>query len=547
MTLSSPLLRAAALVVVLVLGAVSVTGFYTIRNDLRQLDGIGRDNMLWSSVQMEIELLRFQRSLALYATDPTEAAREKALERLDILWSRLNLVGAGRVGAQMRALDEGHGALSAIRTYLTRIDPFLLALDPSDAVFIPGILQELGELQSSMRQFSQRVVRADTAAASYVRERLQAGAFITAAITIGTLLIGLITFFLIIRDNARQREVAAMNLRQAEAAEAASRAKSRFLTMMSHELRNPLNGILGPLALVGQSEIGERQFKLIERAQQSGRMMLRMLRGLLDYGDIQDERMMLREEVFRPKHLADEVRAALADTCGPATSRARVVVEDGVPDMLWGDSDRLAQIFVYLAEYVLDPECGVEVAVRFSHDGQHLIGAIEFADPQERLAWKLDLLTGLGDEARRTFASDALGPLIARGLLRAARGLLTLEGENGRWVIRVTIPARKVVFDKIVVRIETRSAALATLYRAALKSDRVGFAERSDEEVPDVVLVDSTSAGEQSLMRGLRARFPNAVFVSLGTSVVPGVFDEVVDAPADLARLRESVLGRLAS
>jgi signal transduction histidine kinase len=366
--------------------------------------------------------------------------------------------------------------------------------------------------------------------------------------TIGTLLVGVIAFFLIMRDNARQRELAAMNLRQAEAAEAASRAKSRFLTMMSHELRNPLNGILGPLALVGQSEIGERQARMIQRAQQSGRMMLRMLRGLLDYGDIQDERMVLREEVFRPKHLAEEVRVALADTCAPGASRARVSLCAGMPDMVWGDPDRLAQVFIHLAEYVIDPENAGGVAVRFSHDGTNLLGTVEFDDPQERLAWKLNLLTGLGDEAYRTFASDALGPLIARGLLKAAQGLLTLERDGDRhWRIRVSVPARKVVFDKIVVRVETRSAALETLYRAALRSDRIEFAEPSGEARADVVLADSTSAGEQAVMRGLRARFPNAVFVSLGTPEMPGIFDEVVDAPSDLVRLRESVLGRLAS
>ena len=74
----------------------------------------------------------------------------------------------------------------------------------------------------------------------------------------------MLSLFLILRENRRQQQLAEVNRRSAEQAEQASRAKSRFLTMMSHELRNPLNGILGPLALLGQSDLAERQQRLVD-------------------------------------------------------------------------------------------------------------------------------------------------------------------------------------------------------------------------------------------------------------------------------------------
>jgi hypothetical protein len=153
-----------------------------------------------------------------------------------------------------------------------------------------------------------------------------------------------------------------------------------------------------------------------------------------------------------------------------------VTVARDMPDMVWGDVDRLTQIFVYFAEYVIGSARSAEVEVAFGHEDEHLVGRIAFADVDAVPGWKLDLLMGLSGDMRRPFASDALGPLIARGLLGTVRGLLTLaEDAAGRRVVRVAVPARRVAFEKIRIHLETRSAALETLYRVALRSDRVEF------------------------------------------------------------------------
>jgi hypothetical protein len=104
-----------------------------------------------------------------------------------------------------------------------------------------------------------------------------------------------------------------------------------------------------------------------------------------------------------------------------------------------------------------------------------------------------------------------------------------------------------VELDKVSVHLETRSAALATIYQAALRSDRVVFVEPGGDSPVDVVLVDSTSVGEGPLMLRLRQRFPDALFVSLGNPQIPDFFDDVVDTPGDMSSLRDSILNRLAS
>ncbi len=183
----------------------------------------------------------------------------------------------------------------------------------------------------------------------------------------------MLSLFLILRGIRRQELLVEMSRRSAGQAEFASRAKSRFLSMMSHELRNPLNGLLGPLALLGQSDLAGGQQRLVGQAQQSGQSMLQMLSGLLDYGEMQDGKFQLKSEPFRVTSLADGVRASLQ---AEGATGITVEIRPGTADRIHGDLDRLRQVFVHLALYVLEGRQATSARVRFGHDGQNLVGGI---------------------------------------------------------------------------------------------------------------------------------------------------------------------------
>jgi signal transduction histidine kinase len=277
-----PTPRYLGLIVLLAMAGFAAVGFFTIRRDVEDLRVISQDNILWSATQMEVELLRFELSVAELGSEQSEEALERVLERFDILWSRVMLMNRGRVGQVMRSYDEGHGSLKKIAAYLEEIDPVLQELQPDDSVTIDQILLELEGFQQELRFYTLRVVRADTVASAQVRDRIQASAQTTAIISIAAVLLSVLSLFLILRENRRQRELVRLSRQHAEEAELSSRAKSRFLTMMSHELRNPLNGVLGPLALLDQTDLGVGQQRLVGQAQQCGRSMLQMLAGVLD-------------------------------------------------------------------------------------------------------------------------------------------------------------------------------------------------------------------------------------------------------------------------
>jgi signal transduction histidine kinase len=540
-----PIPRHLGLIVLLAMAGFAAVGYFAIRRDVDNLRVISQDNILWSATQMEVELLRFQLSVADLAAEQTEEALAAMRERFDILWSRVFIMSRGRVGEIMRTYDEGHGSLAMIAGYLEQVDPVIAALTPADIPTIEEIVADLQRLQQELRLYTLRVVRADTAASAAVRDRIQTSARTTAVISIAAVLLSVLSLVLILRENRQQRDLVEMTQRIAEEAELSSRAKSRFLSMMSHELRNPLNGILGPLALLDQGDLPDRQGRFVEQARQSARAMLQMLASLFDYAEMQDGRLKLRREPFRIEMLVATLREALARDGNAAVT---IATAPGMVDRVEADHERLVQIFVHLADFVREMRPQGEVELAVDHDGASLVGELRFQASDATMDWRLDLVTDLGDVAPDQVSADALRPLIARGLITASGGALSIEsGEGNRRAIRVVVPAPVMELGVVRVHLETRSAALATIYQAALKSDRVVFVPPSGDSPVDVVLVDSTSVGEGPLMECLRKRFPGALFVSLGSPQSPDSFDDIVDTPGDMNSLRESILNRLAS
>ncbi len=534
------------------MAAFAAIGFMSIRKNVEDLRVISQDNILWTASQMEVELLRFHNSISQLKGEQTEAALENAKERFDFLWSRVFIMRKGRVGELIRSYDEGHGTLDALATYLIEIDPVLQSLDPTDTETMAGISADLEELQKGLRLFTLQVVRGDTASAALVRNKIEDSAQTTALISLGAVFLSVLALMLILRENRRQSELAALSKRAAELAEQSSRAKSRFLSMMSHELRNPLNGVLGPLALMRQDGSSEEPKRLVQQAWVSGQSLMQMLAGLLDYAELQDGKFKLDPAPFSPADLAQSIKDTLV-ALGAANVQS--VVAEGVPEFLEADSDRIRQVMVNLAEYLLEATPPESLRISFAHDGTFLVGDIWFESDAPAMDWKLDLMTGLATIAPDQVSSDAVRPLIAQGIVAAGGGTIELidDMQEGRTrprsrAIRVSVPAAEFAFPTLRVHFETRSAALATIYQAALKSERVTFAsaDAPASEV-DVVLVDSAGMGGKPILDGLRNRFPEAVFVSLGVPEAPHLFDEVVEQPKDVGRLKTRMMGKRAS
>lgn len=253
------------------------------------------------------------------------------------------------------------------------------------------------------------------------------------------------------------RDVTARVQREADLREARDRARSgeqakdRFIAMMSHEMRTPLNGILGLLQLMQGTRLSGKQRNYLDAMRASGELLLERVNDVLRISRSDAGGDGPEEQPFAPRALLEDialVHQVLADETGNSIS---VTVDPEVPERLSGDMRKLRQVVVNL----------VANAVKFTRDGRIAVSAglvgrtgdevtLEFAVsdtgigvPPESLGRIFDDFVRLENPHARDVEGSGLGLAIARRLTRAMGGEIWAEspGEGGT-TVRVRVPLR---------------------------------------------------------------------------------------------------------
>ena len=148
---------------------------------------------------------------------------------------------------------------------------------------------------------------------------------------------------------AIERGRAAEELQEAkEAAEAASRAKSEFLAKMSHEIRNPMTGIVGMTELALDTDLTDDQREYLNIVRVSADSILDVINDILDYSKIEAGRLDLYPADFALRDSLGDVLNTLAWRAHQQGLELTGHVRPDVPDALVGDVGRLRQIIVNL-------------------------------------------------------------------------------------------------------------------------------------------------------------------------------------------------------
>jgi len=253
---------------------------------------------------------------------------------------------------------------------------------------------------------------------------------------------------LLARDvSERKRALAAM--RQAmEAAEAASRAKTRFVANISHELRTPMNGILGMTELALDTTLTDEQLEYLTMIKSSAESLLGLLNEVLDFSKIEAGKIELENVDFC---LRDELALTLKSLGYRARAKGLELlqeVDERVPAYLTGDPGRLKQILVNLVGNAIKFTDRGTIAVRVRVQGRGPSDAARAAPGKCTVQFSVSD-TGIGipadkqalifrpfeqadGELNRKHGGSGLGLAIVAWLAELMGGAVRLESEVGK-------------------------------------------------------------------------------------------------------------------
>ena len=167
------------------------------------------------------------------------------------------------------------------------------------------------------------------------------------------------------------------------AAENASRAKTDFLSNMSHDIRTPMNAIVGLTAIAGANI--ENQDKVVEclgKITKSSRHLLGLINEVLDMARIESGRMSLAEEDFRLPELVDNLLTLTNPAIDEHHHQLEVHVEHIEHEAVCGDSLRIQQVFVNLMSNAIKytPDGGnITFTIKEKPNGFSELGCYEFS------------------------------------------------------------------------------------------------------------------------------------------------------------------------
>ena len=300
--------------------------------------------------------------------------------------------------------------------------------------------------------------------------------------------------------------------------------KDEFLATLTHELRTPMNGVIGSLELMQTVPLAGDLAQYQHTAAGSARDMMRMVNGILTLTELQAGRLSAQAQVFSLRGVLDTLRQQFQGNAQGKGLEFSIDVAGQLPDRLEGDAGKLMQCL----------ECLLDNAFKFTHEGAVRLRVVGVPRPDGHLDLTFIVTdSGIGfahlDEAtlyQRFFQVDGsttreygglgIGLAICRQLIELLGGRLTHHSEPRK--------GSRFQLEVAVIAVPPEPARAVDLHRAPQDCT--------------VLLVDDNSV-TQLVLRGMllklgyRVKVADSGPVAL-TMLQDGAFDAVLlDVPED--------------
>lgn len=238
------------------------------------------------------------------------------------------------------------------------------------------------------------------------------------------------------RRRSSEQELARI-CRRAEG-ETASRMK--MFAEVSHEIRSPLNGVIGMVDLLADTTLDPQQREFVSTIQGSSKTMLGVLNDVLDFAKIEEGKVVLEEIDFDLREVVDEVVALFSVQAHAKGLDLSAYVPASCRTALSGDPGRIRQILINLVGNAVKYTAAGEIAIEVASapiDGDRSRVAIGVRDtgagiPPGRLEAIFEAYEQASASDTRKHGGTGLGLTISRHLARLLGGDLSVRSEVGK-------------------------------------------------------------------------------------------------------------------
>ena len=231
----------------------------------------------------------------------------------------------------------------------------------------------------------------------------------------------------------------------------ANEAKTRFLFYMSHDIRTPMNAIIGLTAIAGANiESQDRVVECLGKITKSSRHLLGLINEVLDMARIESGRMSLAEEDFSLPELVDNLLTLTKPAIDEHKHQLEVHVEHIEHEAVCGDSLRIQQVFVNLMSNAVKytPDGGnITLTIKEKPNGFSELGCYEFSIEDNGIGMTPEFQKIMfepfsrADDHRTTkVQGTGLGMAIARNIVNLMNGDIQVESAPNKGTkITVTV------------------------------------------------------------------------------------------------------------